>query len=373
MAKATIPIEAVRDKLLTIEQVRERFATTEPLDVLEIELEGKHAPKFRLDDSWNHEIDTKPGLDPVDATIKVGTKELRLTKDALLEATSLIGIRKEYMSRTPASLMQPQVNYWYGNRGGVQGNKMKVLAADGLVYAFTKATIEPFSNLRLLDEVEASAREEFGKKATLYVDYKFQHDLRRTACRVIVPDVVHDVRDGDPWSAGVQFKQSVVGEKPLSLNGYLFRYWCTNGAVTTHAQSGNYNRRKGGQGDEVYEWARASVDEIFTGFEHEFDALDQLAGMELPKLGGANQAEDRARALMDVFETYGVPLEQREAIINTLNESEDFSMYGVMQAITMVANNAGLRDTIRETLMRVGGDLPRANADRCKSCRRLPV
>ena len=187
-----------------------------------------------------------------------------------------------------------------------------------------------------------------------------------------MPDVVHDVRDGDPWSAGLQFKQSVTGEKPLVLSGYLFRYWCTNGAITTHLESGNYNRRKWGEGEEVYSWARERIDEILGGFEHEFEVLDELARTPIPRLG-PDDTESRTLALFDVFQTYGVPIEQRDAIMQMLTDSDDFTGYGLMQAITAVANQDGLRDTIRETLMRVGGDLPAANANRCETCRRLPV
>jgi hypothetical protein len=379
MSPAALPIEKVKDRLLTLDDVRERFSKTEPLESETFDLGGTDVAKWDLESDWNVleedgkgvSIEKANGLTPVGAKVRIHGEEYGLTKDAFLEATSLIGITKQYAGKTPAHLLQPHLNYWYKNEGGVQGNTLKALSANGVIQAFTKVSVTPFSNLHLLDAVEDKAREKFGD-SELFVDFKFQHDLRRTACRIIVPEVVHDVRDGDPWSAGLQFKQSVVGEKPLVLSGYLFRYWCTNGAITTHLESGNYNRRKEGQGDEVYDWAREKVDEILGGFEHEFEVLDQLASTGIPDLGGDGE-HSRARALMDVFETYGVPLEQRQGIIDMLTDSDDFTMYGIMQAITQVANRADMRDSIRETLMRVGGDLPAANSERCQTCRRLPI
>ena len=67
----------------------------------------------------------------------------RLTKDALLEATSLIGITKQYAMKSPAHLLQPHLNYWYKNEGGVQGQTLKALASPktGMVHAFTKGTL----------------------------------------------------------------------------------------------------------------------------------------------------------------------------------------------------------------------------------------
>lgn len=376
-----VSIEDVKDRLLTIPTVEKRFAQTEPLESVPFELSGPDVAHWTLESDWNVieqggkgvPIERVDGLTPIGAKVRLHGEEYALTKDAFLEATSLIGLTKQYSMKSPAHLLQPHVNYWYKNEGGVQGQTLKALVSpkNGTVHAFTKATLTPFSNLRLLDAVKDVARERFGD-TELFVDFKFQHDLRRTACRVIVPDVVHDVRDGDSWSAGLQFKQSVVGEKPLVLSGYLFRYWCTNGAVTTHLESGNYNRRKFGEGEEVYAWARERVDEILGGFEHEFEVLDELARTDIPRLG-PDDTESRTLALFDVFQTYGVPIEQRDAILQMLTDSDDFTMYGIMQAVTAVANQDGMRDTIRETLMRVGGDLPAANAQRCETCRRLPV
>lgn len=383
MPKA-IPIEKVRDQLLTLDQVRARFRETEPLDGVTFDLHGPGHAKWTIDPEWQM-VDVKekgktiptpiakaPGLAPVKATVTVDGTDYGLTKDALLEATSLIGITKQYAMKSPSHLLQPHLRYWYQNEGGVQGNTLRMLSSKGTVYAFTKASIDPFSNLRILDAIETSAKKAFGGHPELFVDYKFHHDLRRTGARVIIPNVVHDVRDGDPWSAGVAFRQSIVGEKPLVLNGYLFRYWCTNGAITTHLESGNYNRRSQGQGDEVYDWVAESVDAILGGFEHEFEILDELAKTRIPRIG-KNETESRSLALMDAFETYSLPLEQREHVIDLLVDSDDFTMYGIMQAITEAANREGLRDTISERLMRIGGDLPRANSNRCSKCRRLPV
>jgi hypothetical protein len=51
--------------------------------------------------------------------------------------------------------------------------------------------------------------------------------------------------------------------------------------------------------------------------------------------------------------------------------SDDLTMYGVQQAVTSVANRDDMPESARETLMEIGGDLPRAHAERCAACRRI--
>lgn len=354
-----VTIEDMRDQLLTLDEARERLSTTEPLGQIQFVMRGSEneVPKFHLEPAWNAGIEAKAGTDVVSATVTVGGTEYQLTKDAALTATSSIGLTRQYVGRTPSTLIEPHLNYWFANKDG----EAKLLVQDTTVLAITKASVSPFSNLRLVEEAITGIEAKYGAGEVL-VDYKMHHDLRMTAIRLVVPDHVRAVREDDNWSAGIQIRNSLVGESPLSLEGYLFRWWCTNGAISTHARSGSWNRRTGGQGEEAYAWAQNAVDEILGGLEHEFEALEQLAESPI---------EDVAVALEDVFTTYKVPLEAREAIITEMVNSDDLTMYGVMQAITQAANGPDVRESVRLMLMEVGGDLPRANAERCSKCRRL--
>jgi hypothetical protein len=365
----TITSEQMRDKLLDLSHVRETLARTEPLSEIRFSLQGSKSEiaQFKLGDTWNENIKDVEGTEPVNVAVSVGGSEYNITKDALLEATSLIGIRKEYMSKSPASLMEPHLNYWYSNTD----KELKLLVANGTVVALTKGTISPFSNLRLLDLCLQGFANKYGSQNVL-VDYKFVHDLRRTAVRLILPEYERQIagRDGDIWSVGLQLRNSLAAESPLALNGYLFRWWCTNGAVSTHNESGNYSRRTGGQSDSVYEWAEAAVEEILGGLEHEFDAIDELANSPVPNRTENDEA-DIAEALTDVFGTYRVPLTARESIIHEATNTVDPTMYGVMQAITQAANDPRLSEPLREQLMEIGGHLPADNSTRCEACRRI--
>jgi hypothetical protein len=158
-------------------------------------------------------------------------------------------------------------------------------------------------------------------------------------------------------------RNSIVGEKPLSLRGYLFAWVCTNGATSVHASSGNYNRRTMGQGEEVYDWARGQVDAILGGLEHELDAVTELTTVQLD--GGVSQV------MQSMFERYRVPLASRQQVIENLVDSDDLTAYGLMAAVTQAANVDSLPFGQVASLLEIGGDLPHSMSTRCQSCNRL--
>jgi len=362
---STITADEVRDKLLPLDTVRERLSQTEPVTGVTFAMNSPESvgATFALDEGWAANTSLAEEA-PVNGTVRIGPETYRLTKGALLEMTSALNITKKYAQKCPAPLLVPHINHWCRT----EDREVKALVVPdttgehaGLVRAFTKASIEPFSNLRFLDRAIESIEEKYGAGSEVLVDYKFHHDFERTRLRLVVPDHVRSIREGDNWSAGVQIANSLIGASPTSLKGYMFRWWCTNGCITTRAESGSWNRRRGGQGEEVYEWARHAVDEILGGLEHEFEQVEIMANT-------AVREDDLNDVLADVFERYRVPLAAREHVIEEMVNSDDLTMYGIMQAVTQAANNVELNggdlpDHMAERLMTVGGDLPRAYAD----------
>lgn len=360
----TVTVEDMRSKLLSLETVTDRLSQTEPVTHVTFAMNSPAnvGATFELGETWA----AAPVADDeaIDATVRIGPDNYRLSKGALLEFTSSLNITKKYAQKCPAPLLQPHINHWCRSTD----REVKALIVPdetgdtaGRVQAFTKASIEPFSNLRLLEQALESITARYGDNAEVLVDYKFVHDFERTRMRLVVPDHVRQIREDDTWSAGVQIANSQIGASPTSLKGYLFRWWCTNGNITTRAESGSWNRRRGGQGDEVYEWARHAVDEILGGLEEEFEAVEIMANT-------AVREEDLNDVLADVFDRYRVPLQARESVIEEMVNTDDLTMYGVMQAITQAANHVELNggdlpDHMAERLMAVGGDLPRAYAD----------
>jgi hypothetical protein len=361
----------MREKLLSVDQAAELLATTEPVHSHPFTV-GDHV-RFRVNPGWQHGLEAKQGTDLVDAFILLGggaqVTEYPLTRDALLQATSLIRLTTFYASSCPAELLEPTLNYWYRD-GLLAGPRQRardyqVLVVGGVGAAVSRASMMPFSNLALLEKVAAGMRNAFGSE--LLVDYKLTHGLRRTHLRLIAPDHVRTITatgvPDDIWSLGVQINNSLIGQVPTSVEGYLFRWWCTNGAIDTRNSSGIV-RRQGRSGEEVYAWAAEAVDEVLGGLEGSLDAVQAMVAMTIEGEAG--------EVLRDVFEFYRVPLVERAKVIELLERQDsELTMYSVMAAITQVANERGLDAGHVESLLRLGGDLPHAASSRCSACRRL--
>lgn len=360
-----------RGDLLTLDAFREELAATEPL--LQRAARVGESWLFDVEDEWKDGIGSLGNTDAVRATVSVDGvdgERLTLTKEALLEATSLCGIPKGYASRLPGSLVQAQLNYWFNE--GFGDKVYKVLTAgdgaDAHAVAVNRESIVPFSNLQLLDSVIAGVTAKYGHEAEMFVDYKRAHSLRNTEARLIIPEntraMVGTGTDNDNWSIGINMSNSLTGEGPTQLDGYLFRWWCTNGCIDLSASSGKWSRRGGHQDPaEVMEWARASVDSVLGGLESTFDLVQSLVDMPLD--GDAHQVLD------DIFTQHSVPGPQRTRIIQHMVDTDRMNMYEVMQAITQAANGADVPDGQVRALMEIGGDMPRALAARCGSCRRI--
>ncbi len=350
---SVLTIDQVHDKLLTIDATREVLGQTEPLTEVAFSLAGDDVA-FEVAPGWNSVLEARPGTDVLDASVRVQGSVYRLTKDAMLAATAAVGLPDGYVAKCPADLLSLNLAYWFSH----DHRQMKMLARQDVAMGFTRTSLTPYSNLRLLDAALAAVAGRYGE-GTVYADYKLAHSLPSTHLRLIVPETMRSVREGDAWSAGVQVANSLVGEEPTVLTGYMLRYWCTNGAIMTAVTSGNYSRR-GGSPDEVYEWARRSVDEILGGLEEEFSQLDELT--RIPVEGDVRQAAaDLGLRIPRGFE---------RDVVAEFRRTGDFTLYGLMNAITAFANGADVPERTRQALMTAGGSLPRAASQRCPHCGR---
>lgn len=362
---SAVTLEMMREKLLTSDQVMEELSKTEPLSIDHISSESK--VKFSLPPDWAEGVDAKTANEPLDVAMRVNGVERQMSKTAIFQAAAKFGLSAPYIKKVPANLIEGLLNYHYS--GGMGDNELSMFTIGDTISAFTRPTLTPFSNIQLAENVIEGIRERHGSDLPIFADYKFHNDLQATNVRFIIPTTernmidthMADVPKGseDTWLAGVHLYNSAVGKGQTSLESYMFRWWCTNGAITTLDNVGTWSRRVNGQQDDVYAWARDSVDEILGGMEHRFDEIQALARL--------NVAGNTADVLSEIFSTYEVPVSQRDSIMARLLEMENLTMYAIMSAITEVANEADMEDKRRDRLMRIGGALPTEQFDTLKA------
>lgn len=367
----TITASDMQSKLLTVEDWANIVAPTENLSPLSVPMDGTGGiTVFSLPSGWNLGLKDADGQDLTDAKMGIGGgDEYALTKDAILAITTAVGIPTSYVLKTPGPMIQSHLNYWASHSPDVA---LKFLTKDHEARAVTKSGITPFSNLDLLDRALEKVHEKYGTEdSDLYVDFKSHHDLAVTSLRLIVPEesrLMESKRASgseDRWSAGIQIRNSLTGKVPTSAQGYLFAWYCANGAITLHAE-GKYNRKIMGQNvSDVLDWTGSAVNTVIESMEHEFDSVEALVSEGIE--------DSVSKVMADIFKTYKVPLKVRHPIMDALIEGDDFTYYGVMNAITQAANTEGLPEHFVTAIMEIGGDVAHSASARCGSCQRVLV
>lgn len=360
-----ITLADMQSKLLTMEGVTQKLQRTEPLTTSV--LDGTQRVRFNFDPDWNHGLKTLAGTDVVQVQMSIDGTDHQMTKEAALQAAASFGLPSAYLTKIPAKYASALMNYHYTTLG--EGSAQKVLSVNDTISAFTRPTLVPFSNLQLTEKVIEGIQDLHGADTPIFADYKIANSLQRTDVRFIVPAGQRDITNGgmddvpegydDTWLTGVHLSNSLIGKTQTSLETYLFRYWCTNGATTQLDAGGLWSRRVNGQQEDVYEWARQSVDEILGGMEGMFDQIQALT-----QLGVTGTVVD---VLKEIFKQYEVPISQQATIQRHLLSLPTITMYSVMQAITEAANDADLDDRRRDRLMRIGGALPTRTFDTLKA------
>ena len=358
-----------RNKLVTLDQGREILATTEPLAYVNFETGDQ--VRFRVQDGWNSDLASKHGTEPVDAfvTFSAGLndgREYQLSLDALHQAAGQFGYGKGLAERSPGFLLEDQLNYWF--RTGLDKSlQLMVIGEDQLGSAFTRDSVQPFSNLEILDKaLEVIERKHPG--ASVYVDRnKLTHSLRLTHLQLVLPDVARLIEGSgevdDRWWGGLQWTNSMTAEKQSAWEAFMFRQRCTNGYIDVLGEGGVWSRKSNGQDrDAVLAWAETAVDEALGHFDGIFERVQGLVGMAIdPNNVGATAN--------DLFEQYRIPTAARQRIIANLVETDQLTMYSLTNAVTQAANGA-VGTAEQQRLMRTGGDVIR-HADRCGGCHRI--
>ncbi len=360
----------MRPKLFTLDQAHAILAATEPLGAVPFDL-GENV-RFDVDRGWQHGLDARAGSDVIGARLVVGpegaSREYPLTKEALLHATSICGLGRSYAARCPADLTAQSLNYWF--RDGLLSRQVphsyQLLTVAGAGAAIIKPGVTPFSAVNLLSRTVDAIHTRYGAGTEVLVDYKFHHSLKKTHLRLVVPETMKVITgtgvDDDIWSVGVQLRTSITGEDRTSLDGYLFRWWCTNGATDVRASSGVYSRRAGTAPEEVYDWTGAAVADILDAVEPGLDRVQEMTG---------HRVDRASNVLREIFDLYRVPVADRAAIIEAVSGIDPLTMYDIMAAITEAANNPELDPSRVDVLLRTGGDLPHAATRFCDECYRI--
>lgn len=186
---------------------------------------------------------------------------------------------------------------------------------------------------------------------------------RRLYIHFVVPTIEGEVKKGDVVQVGGVIQNSEVGHGSVSVSGLIWRLICLNGMKTGDAFRRNHVGKQADDSEalwaddtrkaddkavllKVRDMVRAVVDE--TRFRAQ---LGKLQGLTDGRLTG-----DIEKAVEVLSNTIGASEGERKGILHSLIRGNDLSAWGVINAVTAQAHDAGDYDRAVE-LEAIGGNL----------------
>lgn len=286
----TVPFPAA-DQMLTVEAARERLAVTEPLDFITF-FTCEPGVEMHYGKGWPDGELTGPASAWL--TVPDGTV-YQLTRQCASQLGSLARVNQKYAEWLPPELLSVNVT-WALTEGlrkkSGDGLEVKILVAGTgrneedtedvpLAVAQTRATVEPFSNVELLNAVLLAIRAKLGNEAadSALVHFNFFNDLEHTSFRVIIPlaqqVIVGTGTEDDAWCGGIEVSNSLIGLKQTAVSGHLLRFATLAGLTDVEHAAGGFSRR-GSTPQAAYNWAAEAAEEILGGLEEAFAGLQAL-------------------------------------------------------------------------------------------------
>jgi hypothetical protein len=380
----TVPFPATA-QMLTVAEARERLAVTEPLAFITF---FTCEPGIRLHYGKGWPDGELTGPASAWLTVPDGTV-YQLTRQCASQIGSLARVNLRYAEWLPPELLSVNVT-WALTEGlrkkSGDGLEVKVLVAGTgrneedtedvpLAVAQTRATVEPFSNVELLNVVLAAIRAQLGDEAadSALVDYKFFHDLEHTSFRVVVPlaqqVVIGTGVEDDAWCFGIEISNSLIGLKQTTVAGYLFRFATLAGLTDIEHSSGGFSRR-GSTPQAAYNWASDEAREILGSIESAFAGLHVLPNHIVDGEYGS--------VMQQYFRLCPVSRDLQLRIVTDLEECpvEDVSMYDLAAVSAEAANLEGATWRDVRTVHDLAGFILHQGGGMCdgsleNGCRRL--
>jgi hypothetical protein len=377
-----VPFDAPARHMLPVAEARSRMAATEPLDFFTFMTgpdEDGVVPDIAVEygDDWALTAPTQAA--PVWLTVP-GTGVVQLTRQAAQQLGSTCRVNQRFQEFLPPTMLSVIVAW--ALQTGLGNRELKMLTAGTgeyqdeevpLAVAQTRATVQPFSNVRLLDTVLLTVRSVLGNEAadSAVVDYKMFHDLEHTSFRLVIPaaqTVLDTGTDEDAWCYGIEVSNSLIGLKQTVIGGYLFRLSSTGGVSDLEHWAGGFNRRGSGP-DDVFYWAKEAAGEVLSGLETAFKGMQVLAARPLDG--------DYRLVLGQLFRESPVSKDLQLRISTELEEtSGQLSMYDLACVVSETANLEGASWREVRTLHDLAGHIVHQGGGMCdgtlpRGCRRL--
>lgn len=325
-------------KLLSRDEVTSILAPTEGLSFTDLKPGDNMEIRF-------HGSKDEPIID-------LGGNELRIAPQALVDVTHCIGLPAKYTSRCPADLLFNHLNYFFGEG---MSNPARAIIRDGLLVSMTKDRVrtQVVSNERLLRLAENKLGQDH------IVGYHQTHsDLNISTISVVTDQNFEPVKE-DTLFGGIKIQNSILGKEVIEIAPYIFRQWCSNGAITSQ-NLGKYTRKKH---DDLDNWFSEIIEGASSEIEKEFERIRHLTGISVK--GHVSET------IHGIANDRNLSQKITEEVLNEAISEKAETMYDIYNAFTKIAShNKDLTPLAANKLQWTAGVIAKDH-ELCGQCHRI--
>ena len=287
----------------------------------------------------------------------------QLTDHAHGQIADRVGIPKKYYDRMKVeapALLAGNVNYWFKE---TPEHRM-IRTLDGQARAFLSDRYHRIDHEQIADAVLPVLLEEDGHGAVIsccVTDAKLY-------IQALFPRLEGEVKPGDPVQAGVIISNSEIGNGALDICPMIYRLVCANGLITgqvaedVRLRRNHIGRRVMGHEDySLYTDDTLKADDRALALK----IRDSIRTLAQPKLFNRILMEMREAtqqlpithpitAVFELSKAYPIAQGERDSILTHLIRNADYSQWGLVNAITELANEHPSYDRAVE-LQAMGG------------------
>ena len=269
-----------------------------------------------------------------------------LTDHAHGQMADRLGIPKKYYDRMRAeapALLAGNVNHWFRETP----ERRLVRTLDGKARAFLSDRYHRIDHEQIADAVLPVLLEAGGHGAVIsccVTDAKLY-------IQALFPRLEGDVKRGDPVQGGVIVSNGEIGHGALDIRPMIYRLVCTNGMIAGHiAEDARLRRNHVGRRVEMGEDYSVYSDETLKADDRALalKIRDSIRALAQPALFNRILAELRdatqqpignpIAAVTELGKSYPIAQGEQDSILMNLIGGADYSKWGMVNAITELAN-----------------------------------
>lgn len=299
-----------------------------------------------------------------------GNFPMPVTADAHEQIAGYLDIPRGYYNRmrtTRPELLAHNVNTWAGE--SLPDDRRMVRTLDGTVRALLSDRYRRIDNYQILQAALPALRDSGMQLTSCDVTG------RNLFLQAVFPRLEGEVKKGDVVQAGFVLRNSETGFGALQVDPMIYRLVCTNGMIAGSAVADGRLRK-------THLGRKVTGDEDFTIYADDTREADDRALMLkirdaiahlsdprqftdlIAKMQRASETEKVVRpvaAVEELGKAFNLSKPEREGVLTALIRDQDYTLYGAMNAVTNIANNAASYDRAIE-LETIGGRILDLNA-----------